>query len=116
MSDEGETARRLIRGFDKGMYTRLEILSRLVELAASAEPKAIALVLPPDWIASIAKKTEQLPASPKDVVIISGAILRPGIDPESHDEELRLRYFQGAAKWHAYFAELGVPRDRPGIK
>jgi len=102
MPSGADTVRKLIRGFDKGMYSRMEVLSRLVEEASTSRPADLAGALPANWLAEVRTATAKPPSSIDDVCIVSGAIYRNAAEHEAHKAEMRRAWFEGAWNWHRF--------------
>jgi hypothetical protein len=111
MPTSAEIVLKLTRGYEKGIYTRLEMLSQLVEAAAAWPVVDLASALPSDWLADVKARTLSPPCSPDDGVYISGALLRDGIDPEEYFKEKRRLWHQGAWNWREFFAGAAKDRD-----
>jgi hypothetical protein len=110
MPSGAETARRLIRGYDKGLYTRLEVLSQLIEAAATFSPAELAQDLSPEWLAQLREETAEPPGSPDNVIVISGSIFLAGSSPEEYYAEVRRAWYDGAWSWHRFLAEPDASR------
>jgi len=98
-----DDARRLLRDFERGVYTRAEAISLFIQAAASCPAAELAEVLPADWLEMIRVETSPLPESPSDVVFISGILGKPGFDYDAYLAEMRQRWFDGTRNWHEHF-------------
>ncbi len=47
---DADDARRLLRGYERGIDTRNEVVSRLIQAAASCPAAMLAEVLTPEWL------------------------------------------------------------------
>jgi hypothetical protein len=57
MPKVAEFVRKLTRRYEEGMYTRLEILSQIVEAAATCPVGELADALPADWLTEVKAET-----------------------------------------------------------
>jgi hypothetical protein len=107
MSTATEAFRRIMRGYEKGIYTRLEVVCQLVELGAICPPAEVSLDLPAEWLTQIREATTTPPPTIDDVQYISGALLQEGVDAEQHYAQLCKAWFAGAWNWHRHFGGSG---------
>jgi hypothetical protein len=99
-----EAARKLLRYYQRGVYTRLEALTLLVQAAAEHPPSELAQGLPVEWLQAIREDTISPPGSPSDVLYISGILGDPNFDYNTHLTEMRQTWYDGAWNWRRYFA------------
>lgn len=106
-----EIAREWVRRYECGMYTRLEALTRLVQEAAEHPPAALAVGLPGEWLEELKERTTVPPASPDEVLYISGILRGVDFDYKAYFAQMRQSCFDGSWAWHRYFAERVVTPD-----
>src|SRR5262245_6839141 len=111
MATGADIVGKLTRGYEKGIYTRLEVLSQLVEAAATCPVVQLAGFLSGEWLAEVRARTVSPLHSPEDGVYISSAPLRDGIDPEEYYKEKCRLWHQGASNWHQYFAQATTEQE-----
>ena len=97
-------ARKLLRRYEQGVYTRLELLTLLVQAAAEHPPSELADGLPAQWLQAIQEDISSPPGSPSDVLYISGILGGHSFDYETNFAEMRRTWYEGAWNWHRYFA------------
>ena len=78
-----------MRYYQRGVYTRLEALTLLVQAAAEHQPSELAQGLPAEWLQAIREDTISPPGSPSDVLYISGIRGDPNFDYETHLDLVR---------------------------
>jgi hypothetical protein len=93
---------RILRGYDRGIYTDQEVVVRLVLAAASCPTAVLAELLSDDWIEAIRKRVTPVPEGL--TVWIWGDLLKPGVDPGAHEAEMRRLWDEGASNWRAHLA------------
>lgn len=93
---------RFLRNYKRGVYTHHEVVARLVEAAASCPTALLAELLSDDWIEAIRERVTSEPEGP--TVWIWGGILKPGINPNAHEAEMRRIWNEGAGNWRTHFA------------
>jgi hypothetical protein len=97
-------ARKLLRRYEQGVYTRLELLRLLVQAAAEHPSSELADGLPAEWLQAIQEDISSSPGSPSDVLYISGILGGHSFDYETNFAEMRQTWYEGAWNWHRYFA------------
>jgi hypothetical protein len=97
-------ARKLLRYYERGVYTRLETLTLLVQAAAEHPPSELAQGLSAEWLQEIREDTISPPGSSAHVQYISGILGSPDFDYETHLTRMRQTWYDGAWNWHRYFA------------
>ena len=97
-------ARKLLRRYKQGIYTRLELLTLLVQAAAEHPASELAQGLPAEWLQAIQEDTNSPPGSPSDVLYISGILGGLNFDYETNFAEMRQTWYEGAWNWRRYFA------------
>jgi hypothetical protein len=104
---------RLIRGYNKGMYTRLEVVSRLIQSAATYPPAELAQALSLKWLSEIQEATSKPPERLDEVKFIDGALLANEADYESYYAQMCKTWHDGAWNWHRHFAPVGLDCAQP---
>ena len=95
-------ARKLVRDYERGIYTQLETLTRLIQAAAEHPARALATGLSADWLQVIREETSSPPQSPSDVVYISGILGMANFDYDAHFAKMRQTFFDGIWEWHRF--------------
>lgn len=103
-SSAADVVRRLVRGYERGAYTRMEVVSGLLLGAASHSPADLASTMPADWLDEVRKAVANPPLAPGDVVYLGSALLRPGADYGAWEAEMRQKSYEATWTWHRYFA------------
>src|SRR4051812_36735627 len=96
---------RLVRYYEEGRITRVELVIRLVQAAASLPPERIAAVLPAEELRELREKTADPPQSPEDSPRIFRIVMwaGPHHDDEAEQRENQRLWFEGAREWHRFF-------------
>jgi len=90
--------RSLVRQYERGDITLMELRTRLVQAANHCPPDVIAAAIPAEELAVI----QQEVASPPATVEVSPRIFAMEMS-EKEMEEQRQAYYDGTWRWHRYF-------------
>jgi hypothetical protein len=107
--DGAAMVRKLVRQCERGMYTPLEVVARLIEAAAECPPADLAPAIPADLLAHLRAETAEPPQDPKDVLLVRGVNYLPGTDISARAAEAQRTCFDGIWNWHRYFAAAQAP-------
>jgi hypothetical protein len=108
---------KLLRAYEQGHITEMELRSRLVQAAASYPPEGFVLLIPADELQAIRELAEAPPSSPDGSPRIFGIVSSVGPrDHEAEERRERRLWYDGIWCLHRYFqrgqAELHVPAIR----
>jgi hypothetical protein len=95
---------RLLRMYDEGRITEMELRTRLVEAAASASPEEIARLLPAEQLQAIRDLTASPPGPPEDAprTVCMGSWVGPSDHAAAQCDAQRL-WHRGSWQWFQYF-------------
>ena len=93
----------ILKGYERGYYTRLELLGWLNRAAAETPPEALAQALPPDLLQELRQAVRVPPASPDDFIFIHGGTVVGPVDWEAYKREQAQLSYDGTWAWHRYF-------------
>jgi len=109
-------AGELVAAYARGMVTRVEAVSKLVDLAADLSPAAIAAGLPADWLADVRRHCEEYLACPppRRVLVLTSVCNGPGYDADRARREAEGRALAGLSAWLAFFGLGAGGAAEPG--
>src|SRR5262245_60684570 len=81
-----------IRGYEKGIYTHMEVVCALVHAAATYAPGDLAAAMPPEWLEKVRQDSANPPRSPADGVYLGSALLRAGASYEEWEAEMSRKW------------------------
>jgi hypothetical protein len=98
-----EVSAELLRLFDAGVITSLELESLLVEAAAFHEPSELLVGVPSEITARLRARSSQPPLSPDDGVYIQSWNAHPGFDSQSNERDKKQSTYYGSWKLRRFF-------------
>jgi hypothetical protein len=98
--------RRHLQRWEKGVYSRGELLTHLVSAAADCRPGDLIELIAEQWVEAIRDATRVLPNTADDVIIMHLGCFVAGADNDagSRDTMERKQWFDGATRWHHFLA------------
>ena len=104
-----EIASRLLGAYQRGVITRMELIGRLIELAADTPPEQIAPLLPTDCLGELENLSTHPPATPADAPRSFAIVTAVGpIDYQVNWQREQRLWHEGAWSWHRYFRSVST--------
>jgi hypothetical protein len=98
-----DSVQRLMSAYERGLFTRMEVVMRLIQLAAELSAEEIASALPGDWLGEIRQKCIQGPQSSQEPWFwINSVCFGPDHDPDVHVRDEQARWNIGLSAWQTY--------------
>ena len=100
---------QLMKQYERGVITRMELITQLVQLAADTSPEQVASLLPDDCLRGLKVISRHPPATPADAPRSFAIVMSVGATVSQADQQRQQRsWHDGAWSWHHYFqrAEL----------